>query len=396
MGVYDELDKYTSTALLQTALNEARSDVDRREGSILFDTLAPLATVAAGLFEVLKSVCTNTTIQAATGEFLDLVGSQFGIYRTGAMAAVRTIEVIPNSVSFSVGDSFQTKDGLNLFWTVSQDIGGGIYAVVCQTPGSDGGADYGGLTPVDSVQGLQSVQFKDTWNAGANAEQDELFRIRIWKELQKSSYGGNFEDYKRWVFSGFQAQPNGAKITGMEIFPAWNGGGTVKIIPFIENDGLTYAKPDNTIINNLKAYLDPIDNAGKGAGVVPIGHRVTVEPINNAYWYIHCVVRLRDGQTVISEETRAAAEADLREAIQSEIASAITKPDDPFPGENDYTFSFTSSMVINAIMGNSSTSRFLSVQNITVNSVDWYDVSWTQEANYHWLPELMELTLEAV
>ncbi|MBO5753058.1 MAG: hypothetical protein J6S69_05100 [Proteobacteria bacterium] len=82
MGVYDRLDKYTQTALLQTALNVARDDVDKREGSILYDALAPLAFLAGKLIEVFKGIAEDSDIQTAQGDALDWTASHFGIYRT--------------------------------------------------------------------------------------------------------------------------------------------------------------------------------------------------------------------------------------------------------------------------------------------------------------------------
>lgn len=87
----------------------------------------------------------------------------------------------------------------------------------------------------------------------------------------------------------------------MSIFPAWDGGGTIKIDPYIEAEGEALAMPNAATIEALKDFLDPEPAEGKGAGVAPIGHSVTVEEPVFDVWTIAAQVRLKPGQTEISQ-----------------------------------------------------------------------------------------------
>lgn len=393
MGLYDELDKFTGTALLQTALNAARDDVDKREGSIIYDALAPLAFLAAKLFGVLKSIAQNSDIQTAAGDFLDWTASQFGIYRNAATNALREAQALPVGVDIETGALFQTKDGLNLTWRVTDKLENGVIVLQCETAGAAGGADYGALTPTENVTGLQSVNFTNTRSAGADAESNQNFRIRFWRELQRQSYGGNFADYQAWIFSEFATQPNGALIKAASIFPAWRGGGTIKIVPFVDGDGEALAAPSTGTLEALKAYLDPEPDDGKGAGVAPVGHQVTIEAPEFLDWEITAKVTPKTGETEITEAQQDAAAADLKAAIEAEQLNSLTQSASPFPTAAAYTFEFTRAMVINAIMGDTLNPRFNDADEIMVNGEAFAAAIYQQTGENHVLPRFKSLVL---
>ena len=396
MGVYDFLDKYTSSALLQTALKAARNDVDKREGSIIYDALAPLAFVAANLFAELKGVACNTDFQTATGDFLDLAAAQYPVYRSQAVAAVRTAQAVPADAPITLGATFETKDGLNLTWTCTgaPDVDG-VLTLTCDTPGAAGGSDYGELTPVEAVEGLEILNFKDTQTAGKDAESDEDFRVRIWREIQRETYGGNFADYIRWCFDKFEEAPNGGALTGISFFPAWNGGGTIKIVPYIADleTGENFIAPAQELLDALKAYLDPDQLDGRGAGVAPVGHSVTVEAPTIEDWTITATVTLRARQTSISDATRKAAEDELRETLDTARGAALTKATSDFPPLDGLKFNVSTSLIANAIQGEAINPRFADVTNIMVDGATFGGVNWSQLASEHKLARMAALIL---
>jgi uncharacterized phage protein gp47/JayE len=393
MGVYDSLDKYTQTALLQTALNAARDDVDKREGSILYDALAPLAFLAGKLIEVFKGIAEDSDIQTSQGEALDWTASQFGIYRTEATAAVKEAQATPNDIEFEAGDTFKTESGLGLNWKCTEVLSDGKIVVQCQTAGAEGGADYGELIPDESKDGLQSLVFCGTRSAGADAETDAAFRIRFWRELQRESYGGNFADYQKWIFTSFAQESNGAAIKGASIFPVWNGGGTIKIVPYIETEESVLESPTAETLTALKSYLDPEPNDGKGAGIAPIGHAITIEAPTFEDWNIEAIVKTRPGIESISDEEKTAAASDVKAAIEAEMLACITQAESAYPTGTAYTFEFTRSMFVNAIMGDNTNPRFSDVISIIINGETFTGASYEQTAKVHIMPRFESLTL---
>lgn len=57
----------------------------------------------------------------------------------------------------------------------------------------------------------------------------------------------------------------------MQVYPAWDGGGTVRVVLL----NSAFEVPNGTLINKVQEALDP-HNAQKGYGIAPIGHLVTV------------------------------------------------------------------------------------------------------------------------
>lgn len=394
-SIYDYLDKWTATAITQNVLKTVRSDVDKREGSVIYDAVAPLSFMIAAVLQMLKTVLANTDLQTATGDWLDMLGADKGVYRKQATVSRRIAAVSPLGILLNIGARFETKAGLGLFWTVTGTTENeGEYIVECETAGSAGGSDYGELSPVVPVDGLSSFAFVSTMIYGADEESDLDFRLRIWQSLTSDAYGGNYADYKNWVFNAFAESANGSEIDGMMIYPAFDGGGTVKIFPTAaeydsSGNAMHYLPASAAACDALKAYLDPIDASGLGAGVVPVGHRVTVEALGESVLYLTVNVELKSGQTVTDDLRRAVYE-DLQTYIESVRRASLTLSGDSFPREG-YAVSITLDGLVNAIQGLGAglVMRFEQVVSIYINGIEITSTNkleWTQSADDSSLP----------
>ena len=67
-----DLDKYTYEYFMNEALGYVPQDIDIREGSIMFDAIAPACYQLADLAMELKNVMLETFVTTATGGYLDL------------------------------------------------------------------------------------------------------------------------------------------------------------------------------------------------------------------------------------------------------------------------------------------------------------------------------------
>lgn len=396
-SIYDYLDKWTATAITQNVLKTVRSDVDKREGSIIYDAVAPLSFIVAAVLQMLKTALANTDLQTATGDWLDLLGADKGVYRKQATASRRIAVASPLDTPLSVGARFETKAGLGLFWAIKSATGNqGEYIVECETPGRDGGADYGELSPVIPVDSLKSFTFQSTLVYGSDVESDTDFRLRIWESLKSDAYGGNFADYKNWVCNTFAESENGADIDGMMFYPStgYQGGGTVKIFPTVteydsDGNGLKHLPASAAVCAALKAYLDPINASGRGAGVVPVGHRVTVEAPGATVLYVWANVELKSGQT-LTDDLKQAAYDDLQAYIESVREASLTLSGSGFPADG-YAVRITLDGLVNAIQGLGATLnlRFNQVVSVYINGTRITadnKLEWTQNAEHSSLP----------
>ena len=280
--IYDDLLGYSQEALHLAALNTIEDDVDKRKGAPIWDATAPAAWLVAKCFDVLYQVAMQSRVQTATGEYLDLCAAQSKIYRLNASPAKWEIMVKPDDVTLDVrmpstpGTKFVSSNGLGLLYEVIEQISPGRYVMECATPGAIAGSDFGPLHEQPVAHALESVSFVNpAIDGGRNAETDAEFRMRWWSIARARTYGGNFYDYKTWVLSLF-AQEGGYNFDAFFFFPAWEGGGTVKIVPTSKTSLGEVDLASPSAIGALKQWLDPTGLDGKGAGYAPVGHEVTV------------------------------------------------------------------------------------------------------------------------
>ena len=72
-------------------LNRVSDDVDKREGSIIYDALAPAAYFLADQYFQLENFIDLLLPDTALGEYLDRAVSGYGVTRKEASAAIRKI-----------------------------------------------------------------------------------------------------------------------------------------------------------------------------------------------------------------------------------------------------------------------------------------------------------------
>ncbi len=339
MTIYDDLTKYTFESLHTEALNSVSDDVDKREGSVVFDMTAPAAMIIAKCFDVLYQVAMQSRIQTANGDYLDLCASQNKIYRNQATPAKWRIHVEPIDAELPIGTQFISTNGMNFVYEIIAIEEDGDYIVECQTDGVEGGRDFGELEEIPIEHDLKRVEFVNCIDGGKDKETDSDFRMRWWSIVRSKGYGGNFYDYQTWVLTDY-AQDVGYNFDGLFIFPAWNGGGTVKIVPTIMSDGLGYLPPDSAAITALKNWIDPEPETGHGAGKAPVGHKVTVEaPITKSF-NVSMTIKMDTG-TVLTDLLKSKIQSAIIKYFEQQRGECVTTLGDSYPFSYDLTISFS-------------------------------------------------------
>lgn len=165
-----------------------------------------------------------------------------------------------------------------------EKITAGEYKLKCDTPGSEGNGQYGSLIPVDYIAGLETAELTDLLVPGDDEEDVEALRERYFRSLTSQAYGGNIADYEEKCMS----IPG---VGDVKVAPVWNGGGTVKLT-IIDS---TFSVPSSTFVDEVQEIIDPEQNAGKGYGVAPIGHVVTVVGVKPKTVNIETTITYADG-----------------------------------------------------------------------------------------------------
>lgn len=202
--------------ILNDMLSRVNSDVDKREGSIIYDALAPAAYQLAQMYFMMGAFIDLVFGDTAVEEYLDRVVKDHGINRKNAVNAVRIIE---SSGEIEIGTRWGIK---GLTYTISQKISENKYKGICATAGEIGNQYNGPLENIDHVSGV-TAQITEILIAGQDEESDDNLRNRFYSYIQKPATSGNSSHYRQWAMD----VPG---IGDAKVFPLWNGPGTVKVV----------------------------------------------------------------------------------------------------------------------------------------------------------------------
>lgn len=279
MNVLSEyLQKYTYDYILTEALSKVPDNVDKREGSIIRDALSPCCYEAAKHILYLADIIEQTYIETANGLWLDGRVIEGGITRDPATYA-KKLGVFKTQLDepcqISIGQSFSTVGDTILNYTAVQvyvnedgDVVPGSYIMQCNTVGSVGNSYIGRIVPNDYIEKLASAEITTLLYPGEEEESDDSLRERFLANLMKTAFGGNIAQYRQWA----KEIPG---IGGVQVYPVWAGGGTVKL-SIIDTD---YNSCSSEFCQTILEKFDPENSGGEtglGLGIAPIGHKVTV------------------------------------------------------------------------------------------------------------------------
>lgn len=263
---------YTKSQIERDMLDQVDPALDTRQGSMIQTALGPVAWYLEGLYMTLSQIQQNSNPSTAVGEALELLTAARNVNRTQARAAVRRGTF---NVEIPAGSQFKTINGADsLVFTsgslISSSAGSYVYQLTCNTPGSAGNSYTGALLPVTAIAGLTSATIGTVITAGTDEETDDSLRSRYFLSFDTPAFGGNISAYRQTILA-----MDG--VGAVQVYPAWNGGGTV--LCSILGDNLKPALP--ATVQEVQNYICPPEDDGSapspnGYGMAPIGAAVTI------------------------------------------------------------------------------------------------------------------------
>lgn len=147
--------------ILQRMLDAVPNNVDKREGSIIYNALAPAALELATMYFTLENTIDLMFADTSTEEYLDRICNQIGISRKEATHAIRKGQFYDaNEEAFDV--EIGTRYSANsVAFVVTEKIETGVYKLQCETAGTEGNNHFGDLIPIQYIQGLARAQVSD-------------------------------------------------------------------------------------------------------------------------------------------------------------------------------------------------------------------------------------------
>lgn len=292
-------EEQTYEAILTRMLDRVQMDVDKRQGSIVYDILAPMAAELAEHYSQLEGVVDMLFIRSAQGEWLDRLGMQFGIPRREATCAVRKANCYDQDgekIEMAVGTRFRCEQ-----WTyaVQEVLEDGGCALCCEQPGIEGGLAEGVLLPIDYLPQLQDAVLGEVLSDGSEEETDDVYRNRIISILEQPAFGGNPSQYRAETL-------NIAGVGDVEVFPAFAGGGTVGLVLADVNREPVSVE----LVEQVQQHYDGDENE---QNMAPIGHKVTVKSCVEKRVTVQLQVQLKDGHVLDN----------LRQSLQERIRASV-------------------------------------------------------------------------
>lgn len=331
--------------ILARLLENVDASLDKRQGSIIYDALAPAAAELAQCYIALDIFSDQTYLLNAVAENLDNRVVDYGLSRRKATNS-RVVLITYNnsnelmdvdlSSRFSVPNEF---GGYN--FNLIEKTSTGTYIAECETAGSAGNEYIGELLPLVSINNLGKAEIITIYKPGEDEETDDELRQRALSKINQEAFAGNKAAYKQFV----------ADIDGVEkskVFPVWNGGGTVKIAIVSTNNTI----PAQAFIDNVQEMIDPIANQGQGLGIAPIGHSVTIVAPDKLDINIEATITASTGYSA----------AELKSSIEEKIAAYLEEVQEKWEDTDDLII--YSSKIIAAILG---VSQVQNVTNLTIN-----------------------------
>ena len=307
-------EEYDFDTLLDKMLSNVDDRMDKREGSVIYDAVAPAALELANFYINLDMTLDEVFAESASYYYLIKRASERGLLPKEETNAILLMRVVPSETKISVGDRFNL-DELNYTVTSIIDGNAGTYQVQCETAGIVGNQQLGVLLPIETeneLNDMESATLEEVLIPGEDEEDVESFRERYFASFDNEAFGGNKADYVEKV-------NNIDGIGGCKPIRAWSGGynparmipnttvqtwfeqqseetlgeniynwlstiynasinklltvgGTVKLI-IINSE---FRKPSATLVQTVQEEIDPTNTTGEGDGVAPIGHVVNV------------------------------------------------------------------------------------------------------------------------
>lgn len=276
----------TAEVILERILARVASRFDKRLGSIIYDATAPASIEFEKLYMALDYILDQSFADTAERPYLIRRAAERGLIPYPATAAKVTGVFTPDFIEVPKGSRFNCGEYI---YAVTEKIAPGMYYLDCETTGAAPNGQTGRLIPVQTITGLKTAELVEVSILGENEEDTERFRRRYFESLTADAYGGNVADYKEKI----RSLPG---VGGVKVYPAWNGGGTVRCV-IIDSE---YGVPTETLVSEVQETMDPLvingeDSQGQGLGVAPIGHFCTIMGANPATINVRTRLTFRSG-----------------------------------------------------------------------------------------------------
>ena len=275
----------TYELLLKSLLKNVPSNIDKREGSIMYNALAPAAAEISQLYIELDWMLKQYFADTADREYLIRREADRGLSPKPASYAILK-GVFDTDVP--IGSRF-SLNAWNYVVVGKLEQEKFSYQLKCETAGSAGNKNFGALIPLVYISGLSHAELVELLIPGEDEEETELFRERYIKSFSPKAFGGNRADYIEKI-NAIQG------VGGCKVYRTTNAAGE-KIGGHVRGVILSseYTTASEELVFRVQEAIDPEECAGEGYGIAPIGHQVHISSVMAAIINVETVLSLEQG-----------------------------------------------------------------------------------------------------
>ena len=272
----------------QRILSNIDNEYDKSTGSFVYDTTRTVSIEFENVDRKIEEAEAKLNIENLTGdELTQVVNERTGRKRKSASFAASIVHITgqPNA-RINKGD--QVSNGnvtYSFIETTTLDANGQQTVLVqCDEAGKIGNTLPNSIVyfPV-TLSGLTSVTNLEAVTNGYDEESDASLLERYFEYLQLPATSGNPAHYRVWSL-----EVNG--VGDAKVYPAWNGGGTVKVAIIDSNKRAASEGLISTVLNHIEE-------------VRPIGATVTVVSGKEKSINISANLVLANGHTISAAQS---------------------------------------------------------------------------------------------
>ena len=312
-------------SIMEEMLASVSDKLDKREGSIIYDAIAPIAMELAQTYIDMDMIVNEVYADTASYYYLIKRAAENGVYPKEETNAVCKLVVSPSSTAIAIGDRFNLGD-LNYEVTSVMDAATGEYQVTCETAGIVGNQQLGSLLTIETkndLNDMETAELTEVLIPGEDEEDVEDFRERYYEGFSNISFCGNNPDYKERVSAidgvgackvirMWEKGYDPVKFIPVAAVTEWIGKQSVETVGaevFAWLKAVHDVAPSATLVQKVQNDVDPDDKTGEGYGLAPIGHVVKVMGVKEIPVSVTVTAVYKNGYTF--------------ESLKSDMQSAI-------------------------------------------------------------------------
>lgn len=285
-------EEQTFEAIMKRMLDRIPDTMDKRESSPIYAALAPAAVELASMYAGFDFMLNETFGDTASREYLIRLCADRGITPKTATHAVLELHT---DIEVPVGKRF--TGGENTYIVIAPG------QVQCEQAGTVGNEYTGTVIPIEYISGLGVAEITRILIYGEDDESTESLRERYFASFNERAFSGNARDYRNKTL----AIPG---VGAVKVIRTWNGPGTVKLVIL---DSI-FGKATDELVSVVQEEFDP-NGDGKGDGLAPIGHVVTVSNVDEVAVNVATVITFDDGYSL--NDCQSSIEAAIEKYIKS-------------------------------------------------------------------------------